>query len=359
MRGVSLLVLLATLLAASEAIPFFPSGSRHSTVSRLSLVPRVLPPSMALSPSLALRGGASSNATATAAVSTATYPGMTVDEVCSILDDVPIYAITSPTGEGVVLKSASNASDASIFYFYLSPNMANATMAELKRSNPSMQLKLTAYRLGQVYFKILKNNTSSAAMVTMNQGTAAAATQASAVDYRLVPDTRDLIGARMLVNMDEEDGAAIRAKGKMTEELAQKALAKAMKNSPMFNSTYGNVPLFMIQQMRIQTAAKQGGAPAKMMLPLYFSLADMVSVWQRFAAADKSAGKTEPAIHVMDLDQLVKNMMQGGEVDFKTVLLGKWRGGRSEKRSEKRREKRSEHAHPHARTHAHTNTRTH
>lgn len=54
---------------------------------------------------------------------------------------------------------------------------------------------------------------------------------------------------------------------------------------------------------------------------MYFSLSDMVTVWQQFAASDPKAGASEPAIHLMSLEELVDNMLAGGEVDFKSVLL--------------------------------------
>lgn len=46
----------------------------------------------------------------------------------------------------------------------------------------------------------------------------------------------------------------------MTQELAQKAIKRAMTESAKFNSTYNEIPVFMIQQMRIQTKPeKEGG----------------------------------------------------------------------------------------------------
>ncbi|GMI09699.1 hypothetical protein TrRE_jg7525 [Triparma retinervis] len=244
------------------------------------------------------------------------YPPMTQAEVESILDDIPIYSVTDSNGQGVVLKNP--ATGTSIFYFYVSPGMANATMGELKKSNPALDLRVTAYRLGQVYFKILKNETSSASAVKLVKGDSVEdGAVKSEVDYRLVPDTRDLIGARMLLTMSEKDGEELQAAGGMTEDLAKKAIKRAMTESTKFNETYGEIPVFMIQQMRIQTKATPT-VPAAQMLPMYFSLSDMVSVWQQFAASDPQAGGQEPAIHLMELDELVTNMMAGGEIDFRS-----------------------------------------
>lgn len=73
--------------------------------------------------------------------------------------------------------------------------------------------------------------------------------------------------------------------------------------------------------MRIQSSAADSKTAPVQMLPMYFSLSDMVSVWQQFQAQDPKASAAEPAIHLMSLDELVTNMLAGGEVDFKSILL--------------------------------------
>ncbi|GMH96849.1 hypothetical protein TrST_g13394 [Triparma strigata] len=247
-----------------------------------------------------------------------TYPAMTEEEVMEALDDIPVYSVTDPAGQGVVLKNPSTGT--SLFYFYISPGQANATLTELKKSNPSLDLQVQAYRLGQVYFKILRNTTETSSVKIMKDGEVAEEGTKSGVEYRLVPDTRDLIGARMLLTMEKEDGEEVKKNGGMTKELAEKTIKKAMTESKRFNASYGEIPVFMIQQMRIQTKGGDGEAP-KQMLPMYFSLSDMVGVWQQFAESDEKAKASEPAIHLMSLEELVDNMLAGGEVDFKSVLL--------------------------------------
>ncbi|GMH67062.1 hypothetical protein TL16_g04583 [Triparma laevis f. inornata] len=259
------------------------------------------------------------SSTSPSTTATKTYPAMTEEEVMEVLDDIPVYSVTDPSGQGVVLKNPETGT--SLFYFYISPGMANATLGELKKSNPSLELQVQAYRLGQVYFKILRNDTSKESSVKLVKGESVESEGSkSNVEYRLVPDTRDLIGARMLLTMEKEDGEEVKKNGGMTKELAEKTIRKAMTESRKFNESWGEIPVFMIQQMRIQTKAEEG-KPALQMLPMYFSLSDMVTVWQQFAASDPKAGASEPAIHLMSLEELVDNMLAGGEVDFKSVLL--------------------------------------
>ena len=146
------------------------------------------------------------------------------------------------------------------------------------------------------------------------------------VQYRLVPDTRDLMGARMLLTMDPADGEKLKAGGEFNAEEAQKAIQKAMTDSPKFKNTFNEIPVFMIQQMRLQKQAKaEDGkeAPEPVnLLPMYFSLQNMVSTWQQFLGqAGAEVKDVEPAINLMELHELVELMKKESEIDFRNVIL--------------------------------------
>ena len=147
-------------------------------------------------------------------------------------------------------------------------------------------------------------------------------TTSKGVEYRLVPDTRDLLGARMLLTMTPEDGEKMKADG-MTPEVAQAALKKAMAESPKLNSTFNEIPVFTIAQMRMQKKLEEGdeGEPVTL-LPMYFSLQNMVGTWQQFmkgASADLQG--VEPAINLMALHELVDLMQKESNVDWRSVVL--------------------------------------
>lgn len=142
------------------------------------------------------------------------------------------------------------------------------------------------------------------------------------VEYRLVPDTRDLMGARMLLTMDPEDGEKLKAGGSLSAEDAQAAIKKAMTEAPKFKETFNEVPVFMIAQMRMQKQPAEGEeGEATQLLPMYFSLQNMVGTWQQFMAQDPNASGVEPAINLMDLHELVSKMQEDCEIDFRNVLL--------------------------------------
>jgi hypothetical protein len=80
------------------------------------------------------------------------YPAMTQEEVEEWLGHIPVFAVTDSNGAGVVLKPDN---ETSVFYFFMSPMMANATLQTLKDSNEEMDLKIAAFSLGKIWFNVL------------------------------------------------------------------------------------------------------------------------------------------------------------------------------------------------------------
>ncbi|KAL7505989.1 hypothetical protein ACHAWX_000635 [Stephanocyclus meneghinianus] len=248
-----------------------------------------------------------------------TFPALSQQEIEEWLGHIPVFAVTDSNGAGVVLKPDNSTS---VMYFFLSPQMANATLAQLKSTNDELDLKLSAFSLGKIWFKILNGDQSD---IKLKQPGAddSEAEIGGKVEYRLVPDTRDLLGARMLLTMTPEDGEEMKKAGdEMTPELAQKAVEKAMTESPEFKENYNEIPIFLIAQMRMQKPGGEG-EEAKTILPMYFSLQTMVSTWQQFMSSqsDPDLKSMEPAINVMNLHKLVEMMSKPSEIDFRSCLL--------------------------------------
>lgn len=246
------------------------------------------------------------------------YPAMTEEEIEEWLAHIPVFAVTDSNGAGVVLKPDG---EQSVFYFFMSPMMANATLTTLKTNNPDMDLKISAFSLGKIWFKIL-NADKETEIKLKEPGSDGEGEVTKGVEYRLVPDTRDLMGARMLLTMDPSDGEKLKNGGSLTPEDAQAAIKKAMTESPKFKGTFNEIPVFMIAQMRMQRQPAEGKeGEVTQLLPMYFSLQNMVSTWQQFVSQDPNAKDVEPAINLMDLHELVDKMKQESEIDFRSVLL--------------------------------------
>jgi hypothetical protein len=253
-----------------------------------------------------------------------TFPALSQEEVEEWLGHIPVFAVTDSNGAGVVLKPDN---DTSVMYFFFNPQMANATLNQLKGTNEDLDLKLSAFSLGKVWYRMLNNGNNEQEIKLKQPGaddSEAEVLTGGNVEYRLVPDTRDLLGARMLLTMTAEDGEEMKKAGdSMTPELAQKAVEKAMTESPEFKENYNEVPVFLIAQMRMQKPASGEGEEAKPILPMYFSLQTMVATWQQFMASqnDPDLKDMEPAINVMNLHKLVEMMREPSEIDFRSCLL--------------------------------------
>jgi len=245
------------------------------------------------------------------------YPAMSNEEVEEWLTHIPVFAVTDSNGAGVVLKPDNQTS---VFYFFMSSAMANATLQQLKGSNENLDLRVSPFSLGKIWFNVLRSDKKEVKLQVPGNEDSSAITSES-VEYRLVPDTRDLLGARMLLTMDGTEGEALKNGEPLSQEVAQKAIKKAMTSSPKFNTTYDEIPIFLIQQMRIQKQAEESEGEAQMLVPMYFSLQNMVQVWQQFTAQSEETKGMEPAINLMDLFELVGKMQEESEIDFRNVLL--------------------------------------
>ena len=126
-----------------------------------------------------------------------TFPALSQEEIEEWLGHIPLFAVTDSNGAGVVLKPDN---DTSVMYFFLSPQMANATLAQLKGTNDELDLKISAFSLGKIWYKVLNGDQSEIKLKQPGADDSAAETfTGGKVEYRLVPDTRDLLGARMLL----------------------------------------------------------------------------------------------------------------------------------------------------------------
>lgn len=242
---------------------------------------------------------------------------MSQDEIEAWLEHVPVFAVTDKNGAGVVLRPEN---DTSVFYFFLNPVQANATLQQLTQDNNDLELRVSAFSLGKIWFGLLNGDPSKAEKdVTLKMPDSEEQFQ-NEVQYRLVPDTRDLLGARMLLTMSPEDGQKMKDGGGMTPEMAQEAIQKAMTESPKFKATFNEIPVFTIAQMRMQKEAE--GEETVTLLPMYFSLQNMVGTWQQFmSGAPADMQGVEPAINLMSLHDLVGLMQQESEIDWRHVVL--------------------------------------
>lgn len=90
------------------------------------------------------------------------YPAMTQEEIEDWMEHIPVFAVTDANGAGVVLKPDE---DSSVFYFFFNPLAANATLTQLKKVNEGMELKVSAFSLGKIWFKLLNADPNQEVLV--------------------------------------------------------------------------------------------------------------------------------------------------------------------------------------------------
>jgi hypothetical protein len=91
------------------------------------------------------------------------YPPMTQEEIEDWMEHIPVFAVTDSKGAGVVLKPDENSS---VFYFFFNPLAANATLTQLMSSNEGMDLKVSAFSLGKIWFKLLNSDPNEEVLVS-------------------------------------------------------------------------------------------------------------------------------------------------------------------------------------------------
>ena len=131
----------------------------------------------------------------------------------------------------------------------------------------------------------------------------------------------DLMGARMLLTMGPEEEEQIM--NASSDEEKQSIMDRINAEAPKFKATsFNEVPVFMISQMRMQIDDEESGEP-KAMIPMYLSNEAMVSSWQGFVSANEASMPQgmEPSISLMELHEIVGMMGKECAFDFRNVML--------------------------------------
>eukprot|EP00535_Pseudo-nitzschia_heimii_P003294 CAMPEP_0197180526 /NCGR_PEP_ID=MMETSP1423-20130617/5105_1 /TAXON_ID=476441 /ORGANISM="Pseudo-nitzschia heimii, Strain UNC1101" /LENGTH=332 /DNA_ID=CAMNT_0042630613 /DNA_START=14 /DNA_END=1012 /DNA_ORIENTATION=- len=220
------------------------------------------------------------------------YPPMSRDEVQAILDTVPVFAVTDPDMEGLVMvKEPNNPND--ISYFFFSAEAANTVYAPLRKkenekSGKAGEWSVSAYPLGLVWFELINDPDQQ------NQG----------VEYRLLPEPDNLIGAQnMLMQQQKESGAS------------------NPKANELFKMPFNQIPIFVDQFLRLTVQATEGdnGDEKNERVPLYVGLDDLTEACKQ--AMKATSGSYQPAMSVIDLKDLIDEMTKENANDYRSAIL--------------------------------------
>jgi hypothetical protein len=209
------------------------------------------------------------------------YPPLSRDEVQSLLDNVPVYAVTDPAQQAglVLLQPKNNPNQEQQANFFFSPENANAKYAPFREKNSptASQWEITQYPLGLVWFELLS-----------------AQEESKGIDYRLIPNPLELASARSLVQQSPE-----------------------IPNN-LFQANYNEIPVFWDPQLRVQVHEEENNEPQ---FPLYFGYQDMLHAVKNASSASSSSSY-QPAISVTDLKTLMDEMIQlESTIDFRNAIF--------------------------------------
>ena len=284
-------MMMMTSIAAAFS---FSSSSSSSSSSTTSLLPSASTTGLF---STTNKGFGSSDEKAATATSKKKklYPSMSRDEVQSFLDTVPVYAVTEPNQEGLVLlKEKDNPND--IAYFFFSPKAATTVFAPLKKEG---EWSVSAYPLGLVWFELIDNDPEKS-----EDGT-------RGIEYRLLPEPDDLIGAQNLLREQaKQQGTTAKSSSSEVDEL--------------FRLPYNEVPIFVDQFLRVSTATSAEEAATDAVeekVPMYLGLKDLMETCNR--AIKASSGEYQAAMSVISLKDLIDEMMNtnGNTNDYRKAIL--------------------------------------
>jgi hypothetical protein len=211
------------------------------------------------------------------------YPALSEDEIQNLLDAIPIYGVTGAKKEGLVLlRERGNENE--LAYFFFSPDIANSVYAPLRANNiDGIGWDVTRFPLGFVWFELLKNPASPADDAVSD-----------GIEYRLVPDSRELAGARSILQTTQ-----------------QMSGAKAGQVPDIFKKSYNEIPIFMDQFLRLE-----GDDGDK--VPMYFGLQDLIKTCQQAVDGD---GQYQASINIADLHSIVRQMQETSTVDFRQAAM--------------------------------------
>eukprot|EP00980_Cylindrotheca_fusiformis_P015083 scaffold4157_cov136-Cylindrotheca_fusiformis.AAC.33 len=199
--------------------------------------------------------------------SAANNPAMSRQEIEELLDAVPVFAVTESDKGGIVLVSEEEKEN-EIAYFFFNPEIANSVFAPLRKQKLGASWDVTQFSLGMVWFELFQSQ------------------EQDEIEYRLVPDSKELAAARQLLDPEGEDPA-------------------------LFQAAYNSIPVFVDQSLRVE------GPDGEKKFPMYFSLQDLMeSCQQAFSSTGYQA-----AVNVADFCNLLEQMQEESENDFRNVVF--------------------------------------
>ena len=251
------------------------------------------------------------------------FPALSQDEIEEKLS-VPIFGLTDAQGNGVIL---SDSEKNNVFHFFFSKHMADTALRAVCDANKGAPpLRVSAFHLGKCWFGLINNPGSREYKLTKYGGSDDSKSRdevTRAVVFRLVPNAKDLMGARILTGLKPGDVEQLR--DAVEEPNPPKALSiiqcAANNGSASFSSPFDQIPVFTIAQMRVRKKDEQGNSVGDNMMPFHFSTKTMSDTWGEFVRQSPQFQDAEATLQLIELHTMIEMMQSESEFDFRNVVF--------------------------------------
>lgn len=251
------------------------------------------------------------------------FPPMSQQEIEEKLN-IPVFGLTDAAGNGVILSDDGN----NIFHFFFSKHMADAALRAVTAANSEApELRVSAFHLGKCWFKLIqghrmfelkkygkKNNKGN----DDNKKT----TSTKPVQFRLVPNSKDLMGARILTGL--KPGDVDNLKDAIETPDAPKAVSiiqSAANEASGFTHAFNEIPCFAIAQMRVRKKNENGEPVGEPMLPFHLSTKTMSDTWSEFTLHSPQFEEAEATLQLVELHKMIEMMQNESDFDFRNIVF--------------------------------------
>ena len=248
------------------------------------------------------------------------YPALSQDEIEEKLN-IPVFALTDANGNGVILSDNGN----NIFHFFFSKHMADAALKAVTAANAGApELRVSVFHLGKCWFKLI-NQSGEKKYTLQKYGKDAKKGDevTKPINFRLVPNMKDLMGARILTGL--KPGDVEKLKDAVEEPNPPKALSiiqnAANSETSSFNTPYDLIPVFAIAQMRVRKRDENGDATGQAMMPMHLSTKTMSDTWNEFIRTSPEFEDAEATLQLIELHKMIDMMQHESDFDFRGVVF--------------------------------------
>lgn len=246
------------------------------------------------------------------------FPPMSQQEIEEKLN-IPVFGLTDANGNGVILSDNGN----NIFHFFFSKHMADAALRAVTAANAEApELRVSAFHLGKCYFKLIQGHKMfELRKYGKNKGDDSS-TSTKPVEFRLVPNSKDLMGARILTGL--KPGDVDELKEAIETPDAPKAVSiiqSAANEASGFTNAFNEIPCFAISQMRVRRKNEAGEPIGEPMLPFHLSTKTMSDTWNEFTTHAPQFEDAEATLQLVELHKMIEMMQNPSDFDFRNIVF--------------------------------------